>query len=588
MTFTIVARDKQSGDFGICVSSFSPAIGWIAPFASAQFGVLSYQSSVEPRMGEVALGLLEAGYSAQKVLLDMAQMDRHWEYRQVGVLDSRGGMAVFTGSRNRQWAGHRVGSDYIAFGNVVAGEATIDGICDAWEGNRAAGFDERLLRAIEGGRDAGGQLDGQTSAAIKTFGRRGTARLDLRCDHAAEPIAELRRLVDWSRPLCRITKPWPTIPRSCPGTKSGSWSVASNASSASRRRTWHKSTLVMGITMSKAILQTSARQNMSKNPSRSTVSRLLGFLFASAAVFAAPAFAQTTFPAKPIRMVVPFPAGASPDVTARFIAERLGKDLGQPVVIDNRPGASQIIGTDIVAKAPADGHTLLYTAAPSVSLNPHVFSKLPYKASDLVPVIHVVEVPFVMIVRTNSPFKSVHDLLQAAKKDPGKLNYATYGDGTPSHIAGLQFMQQAGTTMTAIPYKDGGILSVMSGDVDFSMEASAAAIPQIKGGKLRALAVSANGRMPTLPGVPVLSEILPGNQLHSWNGIFAPRGTPQAALDRLSEALQKIVASSEFQQNATELGLIPVGGTQAQFRSFLAKDYEEWGAVVKRNGIHLD
>ncbi|MDR6523504.1 MULTISPECIES: DUF1028 domain-containing protein [Variovorax] len=201
MTFTIIARDKQSGDFGICISSFSPAIGWIAPFASAQAGVLSYQSSVEPRMGKVALGLLERGYSAQKVLIDMAQMDTHWEYRQVGVLDSRGGMAVFTGKNNRQWAGHRIGSDFIAFGNVVAGEKTIDGICDAWESNRTASFDDRLLRAIEGGRDAGGQVDGQTSAAIKTFGRRGTARLDLRCDHAMEPIAELRRLVDWYMPL---------------------------------------------------------------------------------------------------------------------------------------------------------------------------------------------------------------------------------------------------------------------------------------------------------------------------------------------------------------------------------------------------
>ena len=201
MTFTIIAHDKQSGDFGICISSFSPAVGWIAPFGLAQAGVLSYQSSVEPRLGKVALGLLERGYSAQKVLTDMEQMDAHWEYRQVGVLDMRGRMAVFTGKHNRQWAGHRIGPDFIAFGNLVAGEKTIDGICSAWENNRTASFDERLLLAIEGGRDAGGQLEGQTSAAIKTFGRKGTARLDLRCDHASEPIAELRRLVDWYMPL---------------------------------------------------------------------------------------------------------------------------------------------------------------------------------------------------------------------------------------------------------------------------------------------------------------------------------------------------------------------------------------------------
>jgi len=148
MTFTIIARDKQSGDFGLCISSFSPAVGWIAPFGSAQAGVLSYQSSVEPRLGKVALGLLERGYSAQKVLIDMEQMDKHWEYRQVGVLDARGGMAVFTGKKNYQWAGHRIGPDFIAFGNVLAGEKTIDGICEAWESNRAASFDDRLLRDI--------------------------------------------------------------------------------------------------------------------------------------------------------------------------------------------------------------------------------------------------------------------------------------------------------------------------------------------------------------------------------------------------------------------------------------------------------
>jgi len=322
--------------------------------------------------------------------------------------------------------------------------------------------------------------------------------------------------------------------------------------------------------------------------SRSTFCRRAASVLAAAALLCGSAFAQTPFSQKPIRMVVPFPAGASPDVTARFIADRLAKELGQPVFVDNKPGASQIIGTDVVAKAPADGSALLYTAVPSVSLNPHVFSKLPYKASDLVPVIHVVEVPFVLIVRANSPYKSVDDLVQAAKREPGKLNYATYGNGTPSHVAALQLLQNTGTTMTDVPYKDGGILDVISGVVEFSMEASAAAIPQIKAGKLRALAVSANKPVPSLPGTPLLSEILPGNQLHSWNGIFAPRGTPPQVLDRLSVALQKIVASSEFQQNAIELGLLPVGGTRAEFGSFLAKDFEEWGAVVKRNNIRLD
>lgn len=216
MTFTIIARDKQSGDFGICLATGSPAVGWIAPSGAVEAGILSYQAVVEPRLGKVALGLLEGGYSAKKVLFDMAQMDANWEYRQVGVIDARGGMAVFTGKHNRDWARHRVGSDFIAFGNCLAGKRTIDGICDAWEGNRGANFDERLMLAIEGGRDAGGQVEGQTSAAILTFGRKGMARLNLRCDHGSEPIAELRRIVDWFMPLVPYYEELaddPTLPR---------------------------------------------------------------------------------------------------------------------------------------------------------------------------------------------------------------------------------------------------------------------------------------------------------------------------------------------------------------------------------------
>jgi uncharacterized Ntn-hydrolase superfamily protein len=216
MTFTIIARDKQTGDLGLCIATGSPAVGWIAPFGAAEAGMLSYQAVVEPRLGKVALKLLEAGYSARKVLIDMEQIDANWEYRQVGVIDARGGMAVFTGKHNRHWAGHRIGTDFIAFGNMLSGEKTLDGICEAWERSRGANFDERLMQAIEGGRDAGGQPEGQTSAAIQSFGRKGMARLDLRCDHASEPIAELRRLVDWFMPLVPYYEELaddPTLPR---------------------------------------------------------------------------------------------------------------------------------------------------------------------------------------------------------------------------------------------------------------------------------------------------------------------------------------------------------------------------------------
>jgi len=216
MTFTVIARDKQTGDLGLCIATGSPAVGWIAPFGAAEAGILSYQAVVEPRLGRLALRLLEMGYSAQKVLSDMAETDPNWEYRQVGIIDARGGMAVRTGKHNRHWAGHRIGSDYIAFGNLLAGEKTIDGISEAWERSRGENFDERLMLAIEGGRDAGGQVEGQTSAAILSFGRKGMARLNLRCDHSSEPIAELRRIVDWFKPLIPYYEQLaddPTLPR---------------------------------------------------------------------------------------------------------------------------------------------------------------------------------------------------------------------------------------------------------------------------------------------------------------------------------------------------------------------------------------
>jgi tripartite-type tricarboxylate transporter receptor subunit TctC len=327
---------------------------------------------------------------------------------------------------------------------------------------------------------------------------------------------------------------------------------------------------------------------MSINRFSSAFSRRTASLLVAASFLAGAVYAQTPYPTKPVRLVVATPAGTSPDVSARFIAERLTRDLGQPVLVDNKPGASSIIGADAVAKAPADGYTLFYGTAPAISLNPHLFTKLPYKPSDFVPIIHLVDVNFVLSVRADSPYKSVEDVLQAAKRQPGKLTYSSHGEGTPNHVAMLELLQKTGATMTHVPYKDGGIMDVMSGVVDWTFAASADAIPQIKGGKLRALAVSAKGRMSSLPGIPALSEGYPGSQLYSWNGILAPRGTPAAVVDRLSVALQKIIASSDFQKYTAEAGLVPAGGAPGEFGAFLAKDFENWGAIVKRNGIRLD
>ena len=225
--------------------------------------------------------------------------------------------------------------------------------------------------------------------------------------------------------------------------------------------------------------------------SRRTVS-----LLAAALLLCGSVFAQTPFPTKPVRLVVTLPAGSSPDVMARFVAERLSRDLGQPVIVENKPGASSIIGTDAVAKAPADGYTLLFANSSSVSINPHLLPRLPYKPSDFVPVVHLVNVPIVLVIRADSPYRSLDDLVQAARQQPNKLNYASYGGGTQTHLAAVQLTQRTGTTMTHVPYKDGGVSDVVGGAVDWTFATPNIALPHINAGKLRALAVSANRRLP--------------------------------------------------------------------------------------------
>jgi tripartite-type tricarboxylate transporter receptor subunit TctC len=215
--------------------------------------------------------------------------------------------------------------------------------------------------------------------------------------------------------------------------------------------------------------------------------------------FAPAIWAQANYPTKLIRVVVPFPAGTSPDVIARHWGERVAKATTQPVIIENRPGASTIIGAQSVATAAADGYTLLYTVNNTTSIKPYTYKNLPYKAEDFVPVIRILSVPYVLVVSATSPIKTTQALIRAAKEKPGKMNYASYGIGQGTHVAMARFINSAGASMTHIPYKDGGISDLIAGAVDVSFEPSTTAIPQIKGSKLRALAVSGQKRVDALP-----------------------------------------------------------------------------------------
>jgi tripartite-type tricarboxylate transporter receptor subunit TctC len=301
------------------------------------------------------------------------------------------------------------------------------------------------------------------------------------------------------------------------------------------------------------------------------------------------AWAQGTFPEKLIRVVVPFGAGSSPDVIARLWGERLSKAVGQPLIIENKPGAASIIGTQTMLSVPADGHTLLYTVANTVSINPYIYKSLPYKVEDLQPVSHVLSVPLVMVVSSNSPYKTLQDLVNSAKTHPGKLTYATYGVGTSMHVATARFLTAAGITMNHVPYKDqGGLNDVMAGAVDVLFEPSTTAMGQLKAGKLRALGVSSPKPVPAFPGVPPIAETFRGFVGDSWHGVFVRNGTPTAIVNKLNALSQEIINSDEFRKRLIELGLVPAGGSIASFKAFLDEDAKAWAKVVKDYDIKAD
>lgn len=300
------------------------------------------------------------------------------------------------------------------------------------------------------------------------------------------------------------------------------------------------------------------------------------------------AWAQPAYPSKPLRVIVPFPAGVSPDVVARQWAERLARLGGQPVVVENRPGASSIIATQAAAAAPADGHTLLWTVNNTFSINPYVFRKLPYKADDFTPVTQVLAVPYVLLVAADAPWRTLDDLLRDAKARPGALSYASGGIGTGLHVVMARLLNTAGASMLHVPYKDAFMPDVMGRRVDVGVDASTTAIGQIKGGRVRALAVTSAQRLEMLPEVATVGETFAGFVGDSWQGVFVPRDTPDAAVQALAALSRRIVDTADFRAVLRDYGLPPVGSTPAAFKAFLAEDARGWAKVVKDNLIAVD
>jgi tripartite-type tricarboxylate transporter receptor subunit TctC len=300
------------------------------------------------------------------------------------------------------------------------------------------------------------------------------------------------------------------------------------------------------------------------------------------------ASAGESYPTRPVRMIVPSGAGGITDILARVMAAKLTDSLGQQVIVDNRPGASGIVGSQIVAKAAPDGHTLLMVF-PSHPVNPALYPDIPYDtATAFAPVSMVSAVTPMLIVSSGFPARSMQEFIALAKAKPGGLNHGSVGSGSMGFLAAELLRALARMPFTQVVYKGSpqAVTAMLSGEIDFYMIASVGtALPLLKAGRIRALGVGSKQRLPVLADVPAIGETVPGYEARGWNGILAPAGTPKAVIDRLHREIVKVVRSAEFTQVLTSEGATAVGNTPAEFDAIIRADLAKWAKIVKENGI---
>jgi tripartite-type tricarboxylate transporter receptor subunit TctC len=306
---------------------------------------------------------------------------------------------------------------------------------------------------------------------------------------------------------------------------------------------------------------------------------------------AKPALAQE-YPSRPIRLLVGFAAGGSTDVFARAIAPRLQALLGQPVVIENRPGAGGNIATEATTRSAPDGYTLLLGTIGPLAINPTLYGNLSFDPlKDLTPVSLIGEVPNVLAVPVDRPFRSVADIIAAAKARPETLNFGSSGIGSAGHLAAEQLNLMAGIRTTHVPYRGGGALlpELIAGRVDYAFTTALNGIPQAEAGKLRILGVPNGKRVPLLPEIPTIAESgYPGFKTITWNGIVAPTGTPLAIINKLSNAIQEIVATPDMQTRLLQIGVDHLGNTSTQFKQTLANDIKTWADAAKASNLKVE
>ena len=327
--------------------------------------------------------------------------------------------------------------------------------------------------------------------------------------------------------------------------------------------------------------------------SKTSVRALAAATALAASFFLAPgAFAQDAYPNKPIRLIVPFAPGGSSDVLARIMAEELRVELGQSVVVENKPGAGGNIGGDLVDKAAPDGYTLLLAAAGPTVINPSLYTKMSFNpAVDLAPVTLLVRDHNLMAVNPSVPANTVKEFIAYAKANPNKLSFGSPGNGSPAHLGGELFNQMAGVSMTHVPYKGSGpaMNDLIAGQITVMIDNMPALLPQVQAGRLRALAVASDSRASGAPDIPTVSESgLPGFTFTAWKGLMVPAATPKSIIAKLHAAAAKILAKPAVSKRLVALGAEPVGSTDKAFGELITRETKSWAALVQSTGTKID
>jgi tripartite-type tricarboxylate transporter receptor subunit TctC len=295
------------------------------------------------------------------------------------------------------------------------------------------------------------------------------------------------------------------------------------------------------------------------------------------------------WPSRAIKIVTPSPVGVGSDTFARAYADQLGKALGVPVIVENKPGAAMTIGADAVAKAPADGYTLFFAPSNPFTIVPFLFTKLPYNAQrDLVPITQTLKGGSFIVAASSFPINSLKELVAQAKAHPGKFSFASYGAGSTSHVGFELLMDTAGIELLHVPYRQSAMPDLMGGQISLGFEPPVSAIPLVKSGKIKALAYTGSKRSPAMPDVPTLAELYPGLEMFSWQGMWAPAGVPPAVLQRLHTEITRITRTPEMTRRIVDNGMEPMATTPEETSALLQQESTAMGRIIKAKGIKLD